>query len=202
MLVKSSTVIVWKTISCWFFWTMYGKLQLKTVISEVMQRLTLSIKMGGVRAEQCKSVDNEGSDTSEISYTDEWNHSLKSEITVLKSEITVLKSEIAVFSRILNIFSVYYHPRLIKAQKSQWNLEISYAKSASVGPLGWQRRVFSACALFANSTLTSRAAYSYSRGYSKVPQTWAEGLSLWYFGIKHSFRRASLSNVMALAIFE
>ena len=42
-----------------------------------------------------------------------------SEITVLKSEITILKSEIAVFSRILNIFSVYYHPRLIKAQKSQ-----------------------------------------------------------------------------------
>ena len=51
-------------------------------------------------------------------------------------------------------------------------------------------------ALFANSTLTSRAAYSYSRGYSKVPKTWAEGPSVRYFGIKPSFRRASLSNVM------
>ena len=38
-----------------------------------------------------------------------WNHSLKSEITV----------EITVFSRNLKHFSVYYHPRLIIALKSQ-----------------------------------------------------------------------------------
>ena len=46
---------------------------------------------------------------SEISYTVKWNHSLKSEIT----------AEITVFSRNLKHFSVYYHPRLIIALKSQ-----------------------------------------------------------------------------------
>ena len=39
-----------------------------------------------------------------------------SEITVLKSEIT---AEITVFSRNLKHFSVYYHPRVIIALKSQ-----------------------------------------------------------------------------------
>ena len=57
----------------------------------------------------------------------------------------------------------------------------------------WQRRVFSA--LFANSTLTSTAAYSFSHGWA---QTWA---SLRHVAITLSFRRASLSK-LRLTIFE
>ena len=63
----------------------------------------------------------------------------------------------------------------------------------------WQRRVFSA--LFANSTLTSTAAYSFSHGCCKVPKTWAEGASLRHVAITLSFRRASLSK-LRLTIFE